>query len=117
MTLTPFQFDDSVPKEEYISWAVCRLLGNKSKGPFGMSAYHLRSWMQSATREAPPAPASWGKVAGLIQSAFCYGHIMEDYSLQTDVLIPKVNRDFQVISLVEVLWKTVTGILNRHYQA
>ena len=49
---------------------------------------------------------------GLIQAAFCKGHLTEECTWGTILLIPKENGNFCVIRLVEVLWKTVTGILN-----
>ena len=56
-------------------------------------------------------------VVGLIQAAFCKGHLAEECAWQTIILIPKGNGDFRGIGLVEVLWKMVTGILNRRREA
>ena len=48
----------------------------------------------------------------MIQSAFLDGHTAEDCTWQKVFLVPKGGGDFQGIFLVEVLWKTVMGILN-----
>ena len=55
------------------------------------------------------------KVIGLIQAAFHEGHLTEKCTWQTVVLIPKGNgNDIRGIGLMDVLWKTMTGILNLH---
>ena len=66
-----------------------------------------------STREESPDPARWGKVVGLIQTAFCEGHLTEECTLQTSILVPKGNGDFLRVVLVEFLWKTLMWILNR----
>ena len=38
---------------------------------------------------------------------------MEEYTWQTIILIPKGNNESRGIGTIEVIWKTVTGILNR----
>ena len=54
---------------------------------------------------------------GLIQAAFRKGHLAEECACQTIIVIPKGNGDFCYIGLVEVLWKTVTGVLDRRLTA
>ena len=54
----------------------------------------------------------WEKFLGMIQSVFREGHLTEECTWRTIVLIPKGNSNFCGIRLVEVLWKIVTGILN-----
>ena len=63
-------------------------------------------------QENSPDPALWDKVVRMIQVAFCRGHLEEKYTWKTVVLTPKGNGDSRGIGFVEVLWKTVTGILN-----
>ena len=53
-----------------------------------------------------------GEGIRLIQTAFRKGYLMEEFTCQTVVLIQKGNREYQGIGIVEVLWKTVTGIPN-----
>ena len=54
----------------------------------------------------------WEKVVGEIQEAFHKGHLTEECVCQTVILIPKGNVYFRGIGLVEVIWNTVTEILN-----
>ena len=49
----------------------------------------------------------------LYYSFFYFIRRLRNCAWHTAVLIPKWNGDFQGIRLVEVLWKTVMGILNR----
>ena len=53
-----------------------------------------------------------GEGIRLIQAAFSKGHLMEECTCKTIVLIQKGNGEYQGIGIVEVLWKTVTGIPN-----
>ena len=49
----------------------------------------------------------------IIQTAFQEGELAEESTWQAVVLIPKGKGDYQGISLVKVMWKVVTVILNR----
>ena len=49
-------------------------------------------------------------VVKLIQAAFREGHLTEECAWKTIVLIPKGNGNFRGIGLLDVIWKTVTGI-------
>ena len=48
----------------------------------------------------------------LVQTAFREGNLAEEYIWQAVVLIPKREKDYWGISLVEVMWKVVAVILN-----
>ena len=51
-----------------------------------------------------------------MQAEFRDGTLSNDSTWKTVVLIPKVEGgDLWGIGLVEVLWKTVTGLLNRRF--
>ena len=52
-------------------------------------------------------------VIGLIQADLLGGNLEEKCTCRTVVMIPKRNDHFCGIGLVEVLWKNITGILNR----
>ena len=56
-------------------------------------------------------------MAELIQTAFGEELLAEEYKRQVVVLIPKGERDYRGIGLVEVMWKEVTAILNRRLTA
>ena len=47
--------------------------------------------------EESPDPAQWEMVIGMIQAAFREGHLMEECTWQTAILIPKGSGDFLVI--------------------
>ena len=54
---------------------------------------------------------------GMIQATFHDGYLKEECVWYTVVFIPKGYAAFRSIVLVEVMWKTVTGILNRRLAA
>ena len=48
-----------------------------------------------------------------MKAALCDGTLAKDIMYQTVVLIPKgASRNFRGIGMVEVLWKTVTSLMN-----
>ena len=51
----------------------------------------------------------------LIQTAFRKGELAEETTWQAVVLIPKGEKDYRGIGLVEVMWKVVAVILNRRF--
>ena len=48
----------------------------------------------------------------LVQTAFREGELAEESTWQAVVLIPKGEKDYRGIGLVEVMWKVVAVILN-----
>ena len=44
------EVDDSVPTEDKIEEAVKKLRQNRSKGPSGMQAEHLKGWLAASKR-------------------------------------------------------------------
>ena len=53
----------------------------------------------------------------MVQTEFRDGDLAEEATWQALVLIPKGKKDYRGISLVEVMWKLVAAILNRHFTA
>ena len=53
----------------------------------------------------------------LVQTAFRDGDLAEEATWQAIFLIPKVNKDYRGINLVEVMWKVVAAIINRRFTA
>ena len=49
-----FLMDDVIPEDEEIAWEVRRLCLNRSGGPSGMRAEHLRQWLIAATQDDSP---------------------------------------------------------------
>ena len=82
-----------------------------------MPIEHLHEWLASATRERDMDIGHWDRVVELDQMAFRGGIIVTNCTWQTVVLLPKGNGEFREISLVEVLWKTVSGAINHRIVA
>ena len=60
-----------------------------------------------------PAEVSyWDRVLELIQAAFGEGKLVEENMCQEVILIPKGEKDYRSIGLVEVMWKLVAEVLN-----
>ena len=98
------------------AWAVCRIRLNLSRGLLSIRAEHLRQWLQEAIREEDPNTTHWLKVVAIVQAEFCDMTLANDITWQMVFLIQKdYGGDFRGIGLVEILWKTVTGILNRRF--
>ena len=50
VTVTPSDVDDSVPTEDKIAEAAKKLQRNRSGGPSGIRAEHLKGWLAAVTR-------------------------------------------------------------------
>ena len=60
-----------------------------------------------------PDATNWLKVVAIVQAAFHDGTLAEECTWQAVVLISKgASRDFRGIGMMELLWKTVTSLLN-----
>ena len=66
----PLLVDDSIPKDEYISWAVRGIRLNRLGGPSGMRVEHLRQWLIAAMWDKFPDVTKWLKVIAIVQVAF-----------------------------------------------
>ena len=128
ISIKPVPVEDLVPTEDEIKEAVKHLQRNRSGGPSGMRAEHLKGWLaaskwrkQEATEEGEgttngeeggPTEPNWERLVDLVQTAFREGRLVGEAKWQAVVLIPKGKKDYCVISLVEVMWKVVAAILN-----
>ena len=87
---------------------------NFSGVPSDIRAEHLLKWISKATRDVDMDDTHWMKVVALVHAEFGDGPIAEEGMWHTVVLIQKgEGRNFRVIGLMEVLWNTTTGIINR----
>ena len=102
-----------------------------------MWAEHLKMWLEAARKAdkdvtttekekttenrgdtavhpatEPTEEDNWEMVVDLIQTAFWGGNLAEEATWQAVVLIPKGNKCYQGIVIVEVMWKVVADILN-----
>ena len=60
---------------------------------------------------------NWTRVVDLVQLKFREVKLAEEATWQAVVLIPKGNKDYRGIGLVEVMWKVVAEILNHQLMA
>ena len=51
VSIEPFPVYDSLPTEDNIEWVVKRLQNNRSGGPSGMRAEHLKVWLAEARKK------------------------------------------------------------------
>ena len=111
--VTPFHVDDSVPNNKEIAWSVQSLFLDYPGGPPGMRAEHLRKWLVEATQKESLDATYWKNLVAILQAEFRDSTIVDKIMWNTVVLIKRGNGgDFQRSGFVEVLWKTVTGLLN-----
>ena len=53
VTMTPSDVDELVPKEDEIAEVAKKLRRNRSGGPLGMRADHLKGWLAAPNRGKP----------------------------------------------------------------
>ena len=68
--------------------------------------------MEESRENTPVEASNWDRVVDLIQTASREGQLTEEAMWQVVVLITKDKKDYCFISLVELMWKLVTAILN-----
>ena len=68
--LQQVSIEDGPPEVEEIVEAVRKLQSGRVKGPSGMKAEHLTSWLWAVTTEKEPDTETWDKVVSVIQVAF-----------------------------------------------
>ena len=73
---------------------------------------NIRRWMASLTQEEYPHTENWYRFIDLVQMEFREGRLLDKCTWNMFVLIPKGNGEFRGIGLVEVLWNTVSGMIN-----
>ena len=92
---------------------VLRLRLHCPVGPSGMRAEHLKMRFRAATRTEDPDPGNWENVVSVIQAYFRGVELTVLCEWYTVVVIPKgKGTNFRGIGLVEVLWKSISGIIN-----
>ena len=125
VTVAAAEVDDSVPTEDEIEDAVKKLYRNRSRGPSGMQAEHLKGWLAASNRGKHAVEKGeektegeeeggelWKKLVDLVQMEFREGEMVEEATWHTVVLIPKGVKEYRGIGLVEVMWKFVAAILH-----
>ena len=66
-------------------------------------------------KDSSEGAENWARVVELIQTAFREEELAEETTWQAVVLIPKGEKDYRGIGLMEVMWKVVAVILNRRF--
>ena len=82
-----------------------------------MWADHLQSCLAAATCEERTDMSNWERVVEILQLAFRDSKLHMECMWQKVVLIPKGNGEFVLIGLVKVLWKALSGVINRQIGA
>ena len=89
---------------------------NHYGGPLGVRAEHLHKWLRYVTQEGDWGNTHWRKVVYIFQIELRNGTLSDMRMWQTLVKITKgCIREFSGVGLVEVLWNTITGLLNRRF--
>ena len=74
----------------------------------------LHGWLRASTQEKGPYTGHWDRVIDLVQMNFRDGTLLKECTWKMVVLLPKFNGDFRGVSLIEVLWRTVSGVIRRN---
>ena len=92
-----------MPEDEETAKAVRNLSLDISGGPSGMREENIQAWPRAAIREESMDPSQWEMFVGIIQAAFCEGHLVEECAWKTVVLTPKGNINFCGIGFAKLL--------------
>ena len=79
-----------------------------------MQAEHLKSWIVEERVEENPDPYKWQIVVDIIHMGFAAGELATEWTWSTIALLPKGGGKWRRIILVEVLWKLISAIIDRH---
>ena len=113
----PFDVVDTVPSEEEIAAAVCRLPRGKAPGPSAMRIDHFKEWYTEAVREKEPVRTRWEALVEIVQYCYNTGDLPQEVTWMTIVLLPKTDGGVRGIGLVEALWKLLAAIINVRVQS
>ena len=62
--------------------------------------------------KTPAEESNWERLVDIVHTSFGEGHLAEENMWQAVVMIPKGEKEYCGIGLVEVMWKVVAEILN-----
>ena len=97
-----------------------------------MRTEHLKGWLAAARRgekgetaekegggreDTREGAEKWARVVELVKTDFRDRDLAEEATWQAVVLFPKGKKDYQVIGLVELMWKVVAAILNSRFKS
>ena len=87
-------------------------INQQRKGQRQYSAGQGGEGTEKRRGNTPAGMSNWERVVDLVQAAFGEERFVEENMWKVVVLIPKGNRDYLGIRLVEVIWKVVANISN-----
>ena len=77
-----------------------------------MRSEHLQSWLAAVTHEERPDTENWGRVVDIIQAYFWGFMLTTEFTWKMLLLITQGNGEFRGVGPVEVLWKSLFGVIN-----
>ena len=77
-----------------------------------MREEYLKVFMREAKRKKDPERIRWDLAVILVQVTFRYGNVPEEVAWATMVLLPKGEGLYWGISMVEILWKVCSVVVN-----
>jgi hypothetical protein len=97
----------NTPDEPEIVQALMKMRMNKSPGPSGVTVINMiRNWQQKAKEgdsQCKKFLEIWEKIIEIVQSLFKNGDIPTVFTYGILVLLPKKNRTFRGIALLETI--------------
>ena len=93
-------------------WLAATRNAAKDKTTAGEETTEGKESTESAESTESMEAANWERVVDLVQTAFREGRLVEGVTWQAVVLIPKGEKEYGGIGLVEVVWKVVAAVLN-----
>jgi hypothetical protein len=120
-THVTYQVNEDAPDEEEIVKALYQLRRNKSPGASGITVEDLQNWHKNATTPDNPCPHSinvWRSIIELVQLTFSDSHnIPDSFGNGILVLVPKPDKSYRGIALLETIYKLISLIIHRQLQS
>jgi hypothetical protein len=114
----PIKINNDAPSDKEIWLATSELSNGRAAGASRMRAKHVKDWLRGIRWEedakdqgAPGDGDNWQLFAHLVQATWTYGIIPRQILWIIVVLIPKGDRDYHGIGLLEPIWKVIKQII------
>ena len=119
--VAPVDIPDHPPTDDEIAFAVRGLRTRRAPGPSGMSADHLKAWLELAT-DPPEKTAvrdckAWEALCEFVRHIYATGEMPVELSWATMILLPKGDGQYRGIGLLEIIWKLISKIIDRRIKA
>jgi hypothetical protein len=120
----PIKINDDTPSDGKIGTASRELSNGHAGGALGMHAEHVKAWLWGALEEEDPEGQgkeghgdNWRLFIQLVQAVWNHGSIPCQLLWIIVVLIPKGDRDYCRIGLLEPIWKVLARIMDHRLNA